>query len=218
MAPRNKFTRDEMIAAALRLVREKGMAALTAKSLAQELGVSTQPVFTCFSTMDELKREVRGVAERTYEGYIQKGLQTEWPFFGVGVQYLRFVRENPTLYRLLFLTPEEGGCAIAAMTRTLAIVRDSLVRIYRITPREAEIYFRDMWLTAHGMASLIVTGDCPYSDQELGEILTGMSLGIFKAIQEVPGFAAGEYDRDQEFRNLMERRTGNRQGEEEKKC
>ena len=31
MAPRNKFTREEMIAAAVRVVREKGIDALTAK-------------------------------------------------------------------------------------------------------------------------------------------------------------------------------------------
>lgn len=209
MAPKNKFTREEMTDAALRLVREKGMDALTAKSLARELGVSTQPVFTCFRTMEELKRAVRGAAEEAYEAYIQRGLRSEWPFFGVGVEYLRFVKENPTLYRLLFLTPEEGGSAIAAMTRTLTMVRDSLVRIYRITPQEAEMYFRDMWLTVHGMATLIVTGDCPYSDRELGEILTGMSLGICKAIKEVPGFAAGKYDRDMEFQKLMEKTSEN---------
>ena len=52
MAPKNKFTREEMVDAAIRVVRAKGMEALTAKAIAEELGISAQPVFTCFSTMD----------------------------------------------------------------------------------------------------------------------------------------------------------------------
>ena len=37
MAPRNKYTREEMVEAAVRVVREKGIDALTAKALAGEL-------------------------------------------------------------------------------------------------------------------------------------------------------------------------------------
>ena len=41
MAPKNKFTREEMVEAALRVVRKKGIDALTAKALAEELGTDT---------------------------------------------------------------------------------------------------------------------------------------------------------------------------------
>lgn len=47
-------------------------------------------------------------------------------------------------------------------------VRPTLVQIYRITPEEADVYFRDLWLVVHSLATLIVTGDCPYSDREIG--------------------------------------------------
>ena len=56
----------------------------------------------------------------------------------------------------------------------------------------------------HSLSTLIVTGDCPYSDAELSDILTGFSLSIFKAIREIPGFAAGAFDRDAAFRALAE--------------
>lgn len=36
--------------AALRVVREKGIDGLTAKTMADALGTSTQPVFTCFGS------------------------------------------------------------------------------------------------------------------------------------------------------------------------
>ena len=54
MAPKNKFTREEMVTAAVRVVRKRGIYALTAKALADELKISAQPVFTCFRTIGEL--------------------------------------------------------------------------------------------------------------------------------------------------------------------
>ena len=80
MAPKNKFTREEMIAAALKIVRRNGAGSLTAKAIADELGISTRPVFTCFGTMDTVKNEVRQAAEEIYNGYIGEDLKKKSRF------------------------------------------------------------------------------------------------------------------------------------------
>lgn len=206
MAPKNKFTRKEMVAAAVRVVQKRGAAALTAKSLAEELGTSTQPVFTCFGTMEALKAEVYVAAERLFDEYLTKGLKEKISFLGFGSQYIRFARKEPELYRLLFLIrPDDvGSGAFAAMRHMQELVRPSLVEIYHISAQEADRYFRDLWLVVHSLATLIVTGDCPYSDREIGQILTGFSISVFKAIKEIPGFTEGTFDRDATFRGLIQ--------------
>lgn len=203
MAPKNKFTREEMVEAALRVVRAKGIDGLTAKTLADELGTSTQPVFTAFGSMDAVRREVYAAAVRVYDGYTNTGLKEKIPFFGVGMQYVRFAREEPELYRLLFLTRTQEYSAIKSMEHLRELVRPTLVKIYHITAAEADIYFRDLWFVVHSLSTLIVTGDCSYSDGEIGQILTGMSISICKSIKEIPGFAAGTFDRDGVFRTLI---------------
>ena len=206
MAPKIKYTREEMVEAAVRVVRKKGIDALTAKALANELGVSTQPVFTCFHTIDEAKREVRIAAERVHESYVTAGLHMPIPFFGIGMQYIHFAQEEPQLYRLLFLTTSDEGksCVMDALHHAQDLVRDSLQQTYHIDAVNADRYFRDMWLVVHSLATLIVTGDCPYSEQEMGQILTGFSVSLCKAIKEIPGFAENNYDRDAVFRELVE--------------
>lgn len=203
MAPKNKFTRDEMVEAALRVVRAKGIDGLTAKTLADELGTSTQPVFTAFGSMDAVRREVYAAAVRVYDGYTNTGLKEKIPFFGVGMQYVRFAREEPELYRLLFLTRTQEYSAIKSMEHLRELVCPTLVKIYHITAAEADIYFRDLWFVVHSLSTLIVTGDCSYSDGEIAQILTGMSISICKSIKEIPGFAAGTFDRDGIFRTLI---------------
>ena len=48
MPPKNKFTRDEIIQAALGIVREDGLAGLTARSLAERLQSTPMVIFGQF--------------------------------------------------------------------------------------------------------------------------------------------------------------------------
>ena len=205
MAPKNKFTKEEMVEAAMRVVRAKGIDGLTAKTMADELSTSTQPVFTAFGSMDTVKQEVYAAAMRVYDDYVAAGLKGKIPFFGVGMQYIRFAREEPELYRLLFLTrtQDQEYSVMKSMRHLQELVRPTLMNIYRITPEEADLYFRDLWFVVHSLSTLIVSGDCPYSDMEIGQILTGFSISICKSIKEIPGFVAGTFDRDAEFRALI---------------
>lgn len=207
MAPRNKFSRDEMIEKAVQVVRKQGIGALTAKSLANELGVSTQPVFTCFHTIEEVRREVVNAAKILYDDYVKEGLGNDIPFLGFGMHYIRFAKEEPELYRLLFLSTDqgEGNSAFEEMNASLELVTDSMQETYHIDAKTAERYFRDMWLVVHSLATLIVTGSCPYTDQEIGRILTGFSIGHCMAIKEIPGFVEDNYDKDAIFRELIKK-------------
>ena len=203
MAPKNKFTKEEMVEAALRVVRAKGADGLTAKNIADALGTSTQPIFTAFGSMDGIRREVYAAAVSVYDRYTNEGLKENIPFLGVGKQYIRFAREEPELYRLLFLTRTQEYSAMQSMRHLQELGRPTLMDIYRITAEEADLYFRDLWFVVHSLSTLIVTDDCTYSDREISQILTGFSLSICKALKEVPGFAAGTFDRDAAFRALV---------------
>ena len=205
MPPKVKFTKDEIVNAAVNVARVKGAAAVTTRDIAAELNVSTRPIFTYFSTMDEVRAEIRRAAEAIYQQYAREGLEMPIPFLGVGTQHIRFAREEPELYKLLFMTPpvSENGGAMAAMRHLQALVRPSLQSIYHMDAATADVYFRDMWLVVHSLAALIVIGDCPYSDKELGGILTQFSVSICKACKEIPGFADLSFDRDEVFGRIV---------------
>ena len=56
MPPKFLFTRDQIIEAALRITRRGGLSALTARSLAAELGCSVKPIFGLFRNMEEVQQ------------------------------------------------------------------------------------------------------------------------------------------------------------------
>ena len=74
MAPKNKFMKEEIICAALDVVRAGGIGALTAKAIADRLGVSTRPIFSYYKTMDEVKADVREAASELYKKYSEDPL------------------------------------------------------------------------------------------------------------------------------------------------
>ena len=206
MPPSVKFTKDEIVEAALRLTRAGGIGSLTARSLAAELGASTRPMFTHFETVDELKHEVHEAAKGVYRAYIERGLAEPVPFLGVGQNTIRFAREEPELFRLLFLQKPQGadGGAIEALEFSQNLVRDSIMGIYKMGAYEADCYYRDLWLVAFSFCTMIAAGECPYTDEQMSAVFTEVSLAVCKAYKEIPGLPRGDYDRDALFKELTQ--------------
>ena len=59
MPPKVKFTKDEIIQAALNVARVKGASSVSTRDIAAELQVSTRPIFTYFDTMEAPKSAKR---------------------------------------------------------------------------------------------------------------------------------------------------------------
>ena len=204
MPPRVKFTKEEIVEAALRVTRGGGIDSLTARSLAAELGASTRPMFTYFETVDELKHEVHEAAKGIYKTYIERGLAEPVPFLGVGQNTIRFAREEPELFRLLFLQKPDGadGGAAEALAFSQDLVRDSIMGIYKMDAYEADCYYRNLWLIAFSFCAMIAAGECPYTDEQMSAMFTEVSLAVCKAYKDIPGLPRGDYDRDAIFREL----------------
>ena len=79
------------------------------------------------------------------------------------------------------------------------------MRIYHMEAWMADRYFRDLWLVVFSFATLTVTDDCPYTDEEMSNVLTEVSLSVCKAYKEVPGLAEGRFDRDAVFQALVKK-------------
>ena len=207
MPPKVKFRKEEIVQAALDVARVKGADGVTARDIAAQLGVSTRPIFTYFQNMQQVQEAVRQAAQALYHSYIKKGLEQVHPFIGLGEQYIRFATQEPELYRLLFLplAPGSENKAMEEMERTQNLVLEFLQQIYQLDEAAAKRFFRDVWLVAHSLAALIVTNCCPYSPEEIRQILTSVSLSVCKACKEIPEFVTNHLDKDTLFRSIIEK-------------
>jgi len=153
MPPKFKFTRDEIIEAALTIVRQGGWPALTTRSLADALNASARPIYSYFGSMAEVEEAVvKKTVDLLYRCMIRKETGDPWHDHGIG--YVLFAMEERALFRAvnderhipLFKT--YGDAIWETLTASLKdyppFIGLSAEQVYRIQLHR--------WLFAHGMA------------------------------------------------------------------
>ena len=105
MPPKPKITREHIISSALDITRKHGVDALNARAIAATLNCSTQPIFSNYSSMEELKTDVIKQAALLYEQYLKQDMTNPDypPYKGSGMGYIRFAKEEKELFKLLFM-------------------------------------------------------------------------------------------------------------------
>lgn len=187
MPPKAKFTKEEILSAALDIVRSKGIDALTARLLADALNSSPRPIFTVFAGMDEIVREVILKAKSLYAEYVRRGLTCVPQFKGVGVQYILFAIEEPKLFQLLFMN-ERGS--VPPLCEVLQLIEDSFEEIlasitnaYGFDRDTSLRLYYHMWIYSHGIATLCATKMCSFTADDISRMLTEVCASLIKKIK-----------------------------------
>ena len=187
MPPRQKFTKEEIVAAALNLVRREGMAGITARGLGLELGTSSRPIFTAFQNMEEVQQEVVVAARALYNGYIEKGLIDKIAFRGVGMQYFRFAKEEPRLFELLFMTSGNENITFEEILPAIDVNSDKILgsihKEYDLSRELSYKLYQYLWLFTHGIACLCATGMGRLTEDKVETLLTEVFLGMLVKIK-----------------------------------
>lgn len=191
MPPKAKFTKEEIIEAALEIVREEGFGALTARALGERLGSSARPIFTVFKSMDEVCEAVTEAAKALYKEYIMRGLEDTPAFKGVGTQYILFSVNEPKLFQLLFMKEHND---VPRLSTVLPEIDDNYEAIllsvkegYGLTLEKAERLYRHLWIYTHGIAALCATKMCRFTGEEIGVMMSEVFIGLLKNIKSEAG-------------------------------
>lgn len=186
LPPKQKFAKEEVVKASLNLARRDGLERVTARALGAELGSSSRPIFTVFKNMDEVQQETIGAAKALYNRYVQRGLSQNPAFKGVGMEYIRFAKDEPKLFQLLFMTSKEKAQGLSNVLPSidensdgiLNSVRDSYGLKHGLTEEQCYKLYQYMWIFTHGIAALFATGMCNFTEEELSSMLTEVFTGI----------------------------------------
>lgn len=182
MPPKPRYTREQIIDAALSLVRESGAAAVTSRALGKRLGCSVCPIFTVFGDMDELNAALRERAWDCFNEYMRVAESFNPAYKKRGMQWVKFAQEEPNLFIYLFMNEKNRAENLDALLESMPFGRqkdiDIIMRDYRATSAQAEHLFYQMWTYTYGLCALCATGVCAFTEEEisqrLGEIFRGM--------------------------------------------
>ena len=181
--------RTRLIIAGLEILQEKGLDALTLRACAARAGVShaapahhfaglqgliTGIVAKGFARFADTMEEDRKAAVQTPLGQVT----------GICTGYMRFSKENPALFALMFNTSgtldDTDADFAAASARAYGLLRDACSPYLPVTdnPNATEVL---VWSLVHGLASLQLGGSLKVAEADgntptIAELLSGLSL------------------------------------------
>lgn len=179
MPPKFKFTREQIITAALDVTRRNGMEGLTARGLAAELGSSAKPIFGLFQNMEEVQSEVVSSANVLYQSYLQKSMTNKKypPYKASGMAYIQFAKEEKELFKLLFMRDRTGE-KIAENREEVRPMLDIIMKNLQLSEDEAYFFHLESWLYVHGIATMIATNYLDWDIEFIDKALTDAYEGL----------------------------------------
>ncbi|MBE6656339.1 MAG: TetR/AcrR family transcriptional regulator [Ruminococcaceae bacterium] len=182
MPPKVKFSREQIVDAAYELIRKEGKDALTARNLASALGTSTAPIFTAFESIEALTDAVTARAMARYDAYLSEGLSHPIPFKGAGCAHIRFAKDEPLLFRFLFIEREGQPPVLHYLPGSgynEERVRGTLESSYGYETESAKRLYNHLSVYVHGLAMLYAFGHCVFDEKDID----GMLFEVFHALK-----------------------------------
>ena len=178
MPPTVKLTKEDIIKATLELIREKGADAVNSRSIALALGCSTQPIFSNFSSMEELDTAVLIAANERYQGFLAtEAAKGEYPpYKSFGMAYIRFAKEERELFKLLFMCDMSGKKFVptADFEESVQMIMSS----NGVSYETAKLIHLEMWVCVHGIATMLATSFLELDFELVSNILTDVYQGV----------------------------------------
>ena len=181
MPPKVKITKEDIIHAAIEIVKVNGEEALNARNIAAVLECSTQPVFSNFASMDELRLAVVERADMLCNQYMEREVATgKYPAYKAnGMAYIRFAKEEKQLFRILYMrdrSKEFVSEDTEMMHRMEAMIHDNT----GLAGDDAKLFHLEMWAYVHGIATMLATGFYDLEWDFISQLITDAYQGLKK--------------------------------------
>lgn len=190
MPPRARITREMIVEAAFEIARTEGMENVNVRTVSQKLGCSTQPVMYHFAKVEELKRAVYERTDAFHTEYLmnvpdpQEGIM-----LGIGLNYIRFAREEPQLFRFLFQSGYAAGHSLPDMidAPSLEPILSAMGQEMELDMASAREVFMTLAMFVHGYASILANHSMAYDEGEAAACLERVYRGAWLAMREERG-------------------------------
>lgn len=172
-------TSAKILDAASRIYLDKGLAGLTMRAVAEQIGVSATALYRHYLDKEALVIALVDEGYRRFGEYQLRAVEAKTAqerMRAAGRAYVDFALENPGYYRLMFIMPPTlGGVDLPehvrnrarAVFQTLADrIRECIAA--RLFPRslDPDLLARSIWALSHGLVSLYLAGKWQGSEDQ----------------------------------------------------
>ena len=189
MPPKVKITKDDITNASIEIIRKSGAGALNARSISAVLGSSTQPIFSNFSSMQELYDAALVRAHKIYQEHVDReALAGKYPEYkAMGMAYISFAKNERELFKLLFMRDRSNEPSNNEDGLFNSVVLD-VAKNLGISNERAALFHLKIWTFVHGIATMIATNYLELDKALISQMMTDIYQAQKKQEEEQSEF------------------------------
>ena len=174
MPPIPKITKDMIMDSSLEIIKKEGIENLNVRNIATKLNCSTQPIMYHYKNMDILKDELYKKVDEYHSEYLMKNSNDD-PLLSIGLQYIKFAKEEKNLFKFLFQSDKFSDFNLEDLINNnengLQDIFDIIKKETNLNIEEIKEMFTILFITAHGIASLLANNSITYDENHFKKIL-----------------------------------------------
>lgn len=179
MARKVQISQDIILKAALNMIIEEGYSSITIKTLSQKIGCSTQPIVWHFGNMNGLRTEVAKFALNYANERMRSTAKGMDAFINLGIAYVELAFDEPHLFRYLYMSGDSGYFAgdfdVFTAADENAAMAEQIAAESKIPIAKVNVFYRNMMIYTHGLASFIVSGLIKSTKDEIRQMMSVFS-------------------------------------------
>lgn len=165
MPPQKRIFREDILKAAVDLVKEQGAQALSVRNIAKNLNCSTQPIYSEFENMETLRDELMSYIR---EHYLREDADS---YKQVALSFLHFARREKNLFQLIYLRKRAEGETLFEDPNEIETIHKLEVNLELSHQQAAEMH-RRMQYYCYSMAVMMATCYLNFGEEEISKELT----------------------------------------------
>ncbi|MGN1295297.1 MAG: hypothetical protein ACI4U5_02705 [Bacilli bacterium] len=188
MPKKPKFTKEEVIKAGYKIIKEKGSNHLTARYLSASLNCAISPIFTLFSCMEEVKEEIYQYVKNEFMS-LMKESENYFPMFKqYGLLFISYCKDNPTLFTFLFSRAKGDVNQIIREEKDFyELLENNICEVFSLQKKEAHELVLKMMMIAIGLAINIISNDETVSLEKIGSYFSEICIGLVLEVKAKKG-------------------------------
>lgn len=163
------FSKDDMLAAGLSIVRDEGYEAVTMRRVAEAAGSSVQPLYSMFGDREAYMGALYLYAVQWVRDYNSTHSDAGCNVFSsVGIAHIRIAQDYPGVFAFVYMSPYvkakdmESFLDLAEQPGVVA----EMESMWDISQEQAKALYSELAIYTHGLATMIMAG-ARFSDEEL---------------------------------------------------
>lgn len=175
MPPVAKISREMILDEGVSIIKNEGIDSLNVRNIAKKLNCSTQPIMYHFKNVDLLKEELYRIIDNYHSEYLMKENNKINPLLNIGLQYIKFADQEKNFFKFLFQSDKFLNFRFDDLINDneagLQIIFDVIQKETNLSKSEVKEGFKLLFITAHGLASLLANNSMQYDENYCIEIL-----------------------------------------------